>query len=563
MKQHLFVACILIIIGLSAVCYGWGQTYRASEPIGVVSGWPGGLRSMANSPLRTGGLVVNFSFEFIYEGTTEQLNEFLRQHAALEHSVLWVTVHEDSERRSLVWGDKLAEMDPAFDWKLTVVPQGRFTELFDNIPAEQTHIITVDIWLDEGIEKDALKIPANTPEKPSLVDMPSSQQSTQKPGISDADIVRGNTAFAFDLYARLKAKEGNLFYSPYSISTALAMTNAGAKGETKKQIQQTLHFPASNSMHNMFDALFGRIMNQLNRQGQKGDYQLSVANALWAQKDYPFLNSYIVLNKSCYRAGLENVDFINETEQTRQQINDWVEDKTQDKIKELIPDGILNEATRLVLTNAIYFKGDWALKFDSAQTKDELFYITPEKTVTAPLMHQKEDFRYTQIDGMQLLELPYKGEDLSMLVLLPDKESSLAALEKRLTADNLTAWQKSMRKKEVLVYLPRFKMTHQFDLSDTLGDMGMAVAFTPAADFSGITTHEGLFISDVVHKAFVEVNEEGTEAAAATGVAIRLTAMPTPPPVFRADRPFVFIIKDNKTNSILFIGRIINPTKEN
>jgi serpin B len=414
-------------------------------------------------------------------------------------------------------------------------------------------------------------------------------------------VIQGNTAFAFDLYAHLKGQQGNLFFSPYSISTALAMTYAGAGGSTAEQMEQTLHFPVWTDpndpairLKEPFHSAYGRLIEQLNAQGQKGDYQLSIANALWGQKNYPFLESFTALNNRWYQAGLANVDFINETEPTRLKINQWVEDKTQDKIKDLIPAGVLDEATRLVLTNAIYFKGDWADKFDAAQTKVAPFYILPDKTVPAPLMQQTKEFGYAENDLLQILELPYKGNDLSMVILLPkarDKGGKrlppnpssvevirgksrnvlkpdvgsldLSELEEKLTGDNLRQWQNSMRKQEVQVFLPKFKMTSQFSLSQALPKMGMPDAFDAAiADFSGMTGAKDLFISDVIHKAFVEVNEEGTEAAAATGVVMKLTAMPEPPPVFRADRPFVFLIKDNKTQSILFIGRVADPTKE-
>jgi len=413
-------------------------------------------------------------------------------------------------------------------------------------------------------------------------------QVTTRPRMGINSIVNGNTKFAFDLYAQLKEQDGNLFYSPYSISTALAMTYAGAKGETAEQMGRTLHFTTVQkgpirattiepdgergrlilSKDDLIMSIpdlhenFGRLIGKLNTQGQKGDYQLSVANALWAHKDYQFLDSFIDLNKQHYKAGLENLDFIKETEKSRQTINQWVEDKTNEKIKDLIPEGALDAMTRLVLTNAIYFKGDWALKFDPAATKDTPFHISADKTVTAPLMYQKEKFKYGQMDALQILELPYKGDDLSMLVLLPKAKDGLANMEKELTADNLTKWQKQMRKQEVEVFLPKFKMTSEFGLSDTLAKMGMTDAFIAGkADFSGMDGTKELFISAVLHKAFVEVNEEGTEAAAATGVMIGLTSIPAPPPVFRADRPFVFMIKDNPTNSILFVGRVADPTE--
>lgn len=382
-------------------------------------------------------------------------------------------------------------------------------------------------------------------------------------------IINGYTAFALDLYAQLKAEEGNLFFSPYSISTALAMTYAGAKGETAEQMADTLCFPECKGADSpgwmrtteQFHRAFGRVIERLNQQGEKGDYQLSIANALWGQKDYPFLDDFLQLNNDYYHAGLENVDFINETEETRQQINKWVEDKTNEKIKDLIPQGALNALTRLVLTNAIYFKGDWAEQFDKDDTREQDFYVSPDKTIKTPLMYQKKEFRYGQTDTLQLLELPYKGDDLSMLVLLPKEKDGLAALEDQLTAANLTEWQKRMRRPEVEVYLPKFKMTSEFGLSDTLAKMGMPDAFDIArADFSGMSGKKDLFISAVLHKAFVEVNEEGTEAAAATGVMMSLRSMPMRPLVFRADHPFVFIIKDNHTGSILFVGRVVDPT---
>lgn len=382
-------------------------------------------------------------------------------------------------------------------------------------------------------------------------------------------IINGNTAFALDLYAQLKAEEGNLFFSPYSISTALAMTYAGAKGETEKQIAKTLHFPVVPYFDSdPFQRGYCNLIKQLNAQGQKGDYQLLIANALWAQKDYPFRNipegfeSFLGWVESCYKARVENVDFVNETEQARQKINGWVEDKTNEKIKNLIPKGALNALTRLVLTNAIYFKGDWAEQFDKDDTREQDFYVSPDKTIKTPLMFQKSEFKYGQADTLQMLELPYKGDDLSMLVLLPKAKDGLAELEKQLTADNLTAWQTKMRKREVEVSLPKFKMTSQFGLAGTLKAMGMPDAFdVNKADFSGMTGNKDLFISDVIHKAFVEVNEEGTEAAVAISAVMETLSMPAPPPVFRADHPFVFLIKDNNTGSILFIGRVADPTK--
>lgn len=371
-------------------------------------------------------------------------------------------------------------------------------------------------------------------------------------------LVLGNTAFGFDLYARLKTTDGNLFFSPYSLSTALAMTFAGAQGTTERQMARTLHFePSKDHLH----PAFGCLIAHLNRLGQAGDVQLSVANALWLQQDYAFLQAYLDRVSAHYKAAFEPVDFVTQTEQTRLRINDWTAQQTQGKIQDLIPEGALHALTRLVLTNAIYFKGDWELPFDADKTRQMDFHVTDDKRVATPMMTHKEKFRYAQTDAIELLELPYTGQTLSMLVLLPKEKHTLAALEAELTAENLNRWQQALRKQEVVVYLPKFKIASRFGLKETLSAMGMPEAFSPAANFSGMDGTRELFISDVLHKAFVEVNEEGTEAAAATGIIVGITAIPTPPPVFRADHPFVFVIRDNATGSVLFMGRVADPTQ--
>jgi serpin B len=244
-----------------------------------------------------------------------------------------------------------------------------------------------------------------------------------------------------------------------------------------------------------------------------------VANRLWGQAGYNFLPEYLRVTEEQYGAGLGQVDFIRQTEAARKTINTWVEEQTKEKIQNLIPEGVLNELTRLVLTNAIYFKGDWASQFDKEATEEAPFHLTEEKTVDVPLMFQREEFRYGAVEGLQVLELPYVGDELSMLILLPEAVDGLAALEKELTPENLETWTKALRKQKVEVFLPRFRMTSEFNLTDVLQSMGMASAFDPdQADFSGMIGRRELFISAVVHKAFVDVNEEGTEAAAATGV---------------------------------------------
>jgi serine protease inhibitor len=382
-------------------------------------------------------------------------------------------------------------------------------------------------------------------------------------------VVAGNSEFAFELYAKLggdpnvRPASGNLFFSPYSISTALAMTWAGARGQTEIQMAEVLHFSlAQERLHQSF----GALEKQLNAGGKERGYELSVANALWGQKGYGFLEEFLTLTKKSYGAGLREVSFVNpaERENARKTINRWVEKKTNKKIKDLIPLGVLNQLTRLVLTNAIYFKGDWAIEFDKKETRDAPFRVAADKEVTVPMMHREDRFKYAETPDLQILELPYKSEDLGMIVLLPKKVDGLKELEKALTLKNLSTWLGALRKRQVIVSLPKFKMTTgPLELSGVLRSMGMKDAFSlPPADFSGLTGRKDLFISNVLHKAFVAVDEKGTEAAAATAVVVSLTAAPTELPVFRADHPFVFLIKDNRSGSILFMGRVVNPAKQ-
>lgn len=369
-------------------------------------------------------------------------------------------------------------------------------------------------------------------------------------------IAEGNNAFALELYAKLAERQGNLFFSPYSISSALAMAYAGARGRTAQQMADVLHFELpQEKLHSAFAGL----KDQLGKDDTQSGYELSVANALWGQKGYRFLEEFIELNRKYYGAGLNEVDFVKAAEAARQRINAWVEKQTRGKIKDLIQRSVLGPLTRLVLTNAIYFKGFWASQFDKDRTKDEPFMVTQDKKVEAALMNQKGRFKYYEQGAFQMLQLPYKGDALSMVVILPRKIDGLAKVTKSLTAENLKKWLVRMRKREVIMYLPKFKMTSQFELAGCLGAMGMPDAFSlPPADFSGMTADKELFISNVIHKAFVAVDEEGTEAAAATGVVMGLTAV-VEPLVFRADRPFVFMIRDNRSGSILFLGRVVNP----
>jgi serpin B len=372
-----------------------------------------------------------------------------------------------------------------------------------------------------------------------------------------ASLVPGNTQFALDLYLRLMGREGNLFFSPYSISSALAMTYGGARGNTAKEMADVLGFTLKDDV---VHASFGALTDSLNEKGKQGDFELSVANALWGHKGHKFLDSFLELNARDYGAGLNQVDFERDTEAARRTINTWVEKETRDKIKELIKPGMLSSATRLVLTNAIYFKGNWASKFEEKNTKDEKFGVGLDESVTTPMMHRTGEFGYMVTDAFQALELPYVGEDLSMVVLLPRETEGLGTLERSLAVESLEAWMAKLSKREVIVSLPKFKVTCEVGLAETLQAMGMKDAFRlEAADFSGMTGRKDLFIDAVVHKAYVDVNEEGTEAAAATGVMMKLTAVRDQPPVFKADHPFLFVIRENATGSILFMGRVMNP----
>jgi len=378
-------------------------------------------------------------------------------------------------------------------------------------------------------------------------------------GNNDVNIlVSGNSAFALDLYRRLSTEKGNIFLSPYSISSALSMTYAGARGETAKQMAKVLRFTLPQErLHQTFSKL-----SKLLQSNAKG-YQLSIANALWGQKDYKFLQEFLDVTDKYYEAGFKEVDFIDETarEETRQMINKWVEDKTNGKIKNLLGPRDLSMLTRLVLTNAIYFKGKWEFQFDPKNTNDMPFYISEKVKVDTPMMYQKSKFNYTEDEDVQVLEMLYTGKDLSMVIVLPKPDKSLSKIEKSLTTKKLKNWLSALSEREVEVYIPRFKIEKRFVLNEPLEKMGMVDAFDMMkADFSGMTPKPDLHISSVIHQAFVEVNEEGTEASAATAV-IMATKAVVKPTVFRADRPFIFFIRDIRSGSILFIGRLVEPGK--
>ncbi|MBA7647079.1 hypothetical protein ES703_54849 [subsurface metagenome] len=311
-----------------------------------------------------------------------------------------------------------------------------------------------------------------------------------------------------------------------------------------------------------FHSAFGAIIKDLNARGEKGGYELNVANALWGQQGYGFLAEFLELIKSSYDGELNEVDFVKAREAARQTINAWVEKQTRDKIKNLIQKGVLNSMTRLVLTNAIYFKGNWARQFEEDKTKEAPFTLISGEKVNVPMMNQTAEFNYMETEDFQGLELPYVDDELSMIILLPRKVDELSSLEEMLSLEKFSGWLSKLGKRKVIVSIPKFRMTSQFGLADVLRSMGMTDAFSGKANFSGMNGKRDLFISAVVHKAYVDVYEEGTEAAAATAVVVGMTAVrPEKIPVFRADHPFLFLIRDNKSGSILFIGRTMNPAE--
>ncbi len=370
-------------------------------------------------------------------------------------------------------------------------------------------------------------------------------------------VITGNNKFALDFFSNLVQngeEKNNIFFSPWSITTALALVNEGARGQTSDEMQSVFGFPADDDARR---AAFSEIQKDLN--SGKGNYSLSTANALWIKDGYKLSDNYVDVAKQSYDSEVANVDFTKE--QTRLQINGWVESKTNEKIKDLIPPGILDELTRLVITNAIYFKGTWVTQFDEKNTTAEDFRIDAQNSAKVPMMKLEEEyFRYGETDSMQIIELPYHGEKVSMLVLLPKNIDDAVAVEKSLTVENLAALKQSLKNQTVTVQFPKFKLETEYSLSKSLSEMGMPTAFDPdRADLSGITTAENLYISAALHKAFVEVNEEGTEAAAATGVIIGTESFHEIP-VFKADHPFVFVIQDSETGNILFLGKLTNPS---
>jgi len=370
-------------------------------------------------------------------------------------------------------------------------------------------------------------------------------------------VVNANNQFAFDLYSELdKNEDGNMFYSPYSISAALAMTYEGAKGQTANEMKSVFYFPEEDILRPNFAAIY----NDINKENK--EYELKTGNALWAQKDYPFLGEYMDGVENYYGGKATMLDFVKETEKSRQTINSFTEEQTKDKIKDLIPKGYLDEMTRLVLTNAIYFKGIWEWEFDKTDTHEQDFHITSIDIVKTPIMSMNPEdakFNYAQTEDLQILELPYKGDKISMLILLPTE--NLDSIESSLTVEKLNGYKSQMKETKLSsISLPKFEFDSKYFMKNTLISLGMPTAFSDDADFSGMIGKKDLYISNVIHQAYVAVDEKGTEAAAATAV-IMFESFAMPMNIFRADHPFVFIIQEKDTGNILFLGRVVDPTK--
>ena len=374
-------------------------------------------------------------------------------------------------------------------------------------------------------------------------------------------VVKGNTEFAIDLHQQLRHQPGNLCYSPWSISTVLAMTSAGAQGRTLEQMAKTLRLPDAQFTH-------PGVASLLRQMKQQNGYELNAANAMFVGKDIPWRKDYLDLTRRYYGSSIFTVNFRAQPESARQSINSWVEGQTRKRIPNLIPANGIKADTGVVLVNALYFKGEWDAPFKKQRTEPMFFSRTPNDKVKAPTMVQSNRFLYGENQDVQVLGMPYKGNDLMMIFILPRERNALAALEKDLTGKHFQTWIERLEPHPTVdVFLPRFKMTFEFNLKQTLAAMGMSDLFANNANLGGMTVNYPLKVDEVIHKAFLELQEEGTEAAAVTAVVAIPGAVPgafTPPPpqpVFRADHPFLFSIVDRRSGSLLFVGRVSDPTR--
>ena len=420
----------------------------------------------------------------------------------------------------------------------------------------------------ETPQTTVLPTPATTGELRSDRDRDNSPLATRA---DLRELVRGNNDFAFDLYRALSDEEGNLFYSPFSISQALAMTFAGARGETERQMADTLQYRLSQgSLHPTFNALDQELASRgkdprgTQNQGEAKQYfRLNIANAVWGQHGYGFLPDFLDVLAENYGAGMRPMDFAGAPEESRARINDWVAEETEDKVKDLLQPGTIDPSTRLVLTNAIYFNASWFWRFNKRETKPRPFHLKGGGSVDVPMMTEttKDFYGYAKGDGYQAVDVPYSWREMSMTVLLPD-DGDLEELEDSLNAEMLDQIMDDIEIDYITLTMPLFKFESEFSLGKTLAGMGMTDAFGDRADFSGMSGSKGLWISEAIHKAFVSVDEGGTEAAAATAVAVNVSGPSKEPTAVTVNRPFIFLILDTATGAVLFLGRVMNLDAE-
>lgn len=373
--------------------------------------------------------------------------------------------------------------------------------------------------------------------------------------------VEGLNTFAFDIYREMTGPvPGNMFCSPLSISAALAMTYAGAGGETAREMRNVMYYgPQQREFHTKY----GNLIDSL-RSGDNAEFEMKIANALWVQKKYELRNSYVQLVKGTYRSEARELDFTDDPGGSRNIINKWVSDNTAGRIQDLLPGSAITPLTRLILTNAVYFNAEWEDRFNKEMTEKSTFYCLDGEETEAEMMYQRQYHDYSETEEYQVLDLSYKGGEYIMTVILPRDHNGIEKLSGRINNKLLNKHDSLKQRKEVLVYLPKFRLETEYELNKHLNALGMEKAFAPSADFSGMTGEKELMISAVLHKAFIDVDEEKTEAAAATAVVMKLTAVrpsPRAPVEFRADHPFVFLIRHKKEQAILFIGNLIDPKK--
>ncbi len=390
------------------------------------------------------------------------------------------------------------------------------------------------------------------------------------PGVTDDELrqlIEGNTDFALRLYRSLVDENSNLIFSPYSISTALAMTYAGADGDTETQMAEALGFRLRQDMlHRAFNAQ-QQLLSSEGGGESSGQFELNIANAIWGQHNHEFLVTFLDTLAEQYGSEIGRADFSGDSEQARERINNWVSQQTQDRIQDLLPEGAIDTLTRLVLANAIYFKAGWLRPFEESRTSPRPFHTIDGETMETPMMRQAARFGYASGDGYQAVELPYKGGQFSMLVLVPDT-GAFADFEEALDAKGMSAVVDGLQTRRILLTMPLFEQRSTADAKNALVGMGMKDAFDPtAADFSRMDTGscaagdaQCLHISDIAHQAYISVVESGTEAAAATAITVVVTSAELEPPLeMTIDRPFIYVIRHRHTGAFLFLGRVMNP----